>query len=124
MSEGEREEGEVLSSEDEGDVGEGERGEEGNRGEGTHALGNGDKIDESVSNEDGPVTVGAKRPAPDCDSPNAKVPYLYVQQHSFTLCKMYVNYVCINMFMCVGITHIRSSYILTYTGRQIRFLCS
>ena len=106
LSEGELEEGEVLSSEDEGDMeeGEGDKLEVGKSGEGEHALGNGDKTDESAPNEcgpeDGPVAIGAKRPAQDCDSPNAKVPHLYV----YSVCKrcaceyIHVMYTCTHKF--------------------------
>lgn len=69
LSEGELEEGEVLSSDEEGDegvVGEGEGGEE------TQPVQSSEKTNETSHGQDSAV-VGEKRPAPDINTPNPKV---------------------------------------------------
>ena len=79
LSEGELEEGEVLSSDEEGDegvVGEGEGGED------TQPVQSSEKTNETSHGQDGAV-VGEKRPAPDSNTPDPKVLAIFGVGESF-----------------------------------------
>lgn len=67
LSEGELEEGEVLTSDEEGDQGESEGGEN------TQPPQSSEKTNGTSQDDEDSAVIGVKRPAPDSDAPNPKV---------------------------------------------------